>query len=530
MKIINMLNKKILVLYIILAVLMSFDNLVLPMAVENIIKAAESSDVNRLKYVVIISTLTWILSKTLSYLFNRNKHKLSENYQITMKSKLYNAFINLNISPESFQNIIYKDINLIEENYLNSIFGVIVCVFLSSISLVYMFQLDFYLSLVFIIMAIFPVIFSGVFDKKIISLGEIVSINNEKYIKDINENIKGIQILKYYQRKDYFKEKNFTILNNLENSNFKKKELLSRVTMYVLIIYGFSYILPIGYGAYRIIQGKSTVAALIGIYLIADKAISPLTSIASYFNSMKSVKTIKDKLTKTIEQSIELENANIGSEIEDIVTLELNSVGIGYGFELFNISEVISKGEKILLIGDSGSGKSSLFKTLFKEIPLLSGSIRINGMDISKIEKKSLYKKIGYIPQEIIIFDETVKFNVTLGENFSDEEVIYVLNSAGFNRYDLDNFIRKEAGDSGKNLSGGEKARICVARALIRNYNILLIDEFSAALDKNVTKEIRRLLLDMDITIIEIAHHYDKSDIKLFDKIYEIKNKKFLVK
>lgn len=528
MKLIKHINKKLIVIYMVLALLMAFDNLILPMTVENIIKVTESSNIDKLIFTVAVSVVLWSLSKIVKYFYDVAKYSVSRDYQLTIKSKLYNIYMNSLITPENFQNMIYRDINMIEESYLNSIFSIIVSIFLSSISLIYMFQLDFNLSIVFIVMALIPVLLSGVFDKKIIALGEKASRDNEMYIKDINENIKGLSIINHYKRNTFFKNKNLEALNILEKSNFDKKEVLSRAVLFIMIIYGFSYIIPIGYGAYRIIQGKSTVAALMGIYLIADKAISPLTGIITYFNSMKSVQTIKNKVVDLLDKSDEIEHLEEEKEIE-IEKITFKNANIGYNKPLFSIDDDINKNDKILLIGKSGSGKSSLFKTIFRDIDLLSGDIKINDESIKNYTKQSLYKNIGYIPQDIIIFDESVEFNITLGEDFSKEKIKEALIKSGFRNYNLDEFIIKNAGDSGNELSGGEKARICIARAIIRNYDILFIDEFSASLDKDISREIRNILMNMPITIIEIAHHYDNEDLELFDKVYEIKNGKLIV-
>lgn len=517
----NLLNKKKLLLYLLFSIFVSFENLILPVTVQFTIKSLENNNVEGLFLTFVISSIAFIIGKIIIYIHSKIKLSMFKEFNIKIKSKIFLSYYKREIDSNKLQNILYTDIPTIGQSYIGSITDIMYCIILSVVSLIYILNINIIISLIFIIFSILPIISQPYFSKRIYEAGENFSKNSESYIKDINENINGIKIIKHYLREKYFFNRNLNKLIIFEESSENKEVIITIARQILMCIYSFSYTLPFIIGGYLSIKNSSNISGLIAIYLAADRAVSPIMGIVSNINKIKSSKSVFNKVNDLIQNTD-----------SDLVEKTLNKINIsfikfenatfGYNFPLYTYSGKIEKGDKILLIGPSGSGKSTFLKTLFKEIDLLDGDIFFDEEKLSIQNRNIIFNTIGYIPQETIIFDETVKFNITLGEEFSDNEIIETLKESGFKNYDLESFINKKAGIKGENLSGGERARINIARALIRDYDILFIDEFSASLDNKTSTEIRDILLNLDCTVIEISHHYDKNDLARFDKIINI--------
>ena len=194
---------------------------------------------------------------------------------------------------------------------------------------------------------------------------------------------------------------------------------------------------------------------------------------------------------------------------------------------LSNINLKIEKGKKYALVGMSGSGKSTLLKLLMKYYKLeQNGSISIDNVNINKINLASLYKLINIVQQDVYLFDDSLAYNIKLGESFTDKELNDAINKSGLRKLvDSDpDGIEMNVGEEGKELSGGQKQRVSIARALIRKNPILLMDEATSALDQKNTTEIENAILEVaDLTAIVVTHKLNPNLLKRYDAIIFMK-------
>lgn len=187
----------------------------------------------------------------------------------------------------------------------------------------------------------------------------------------------------------------------------------------------------------------------------------------------------------------------------------------------------IQKGEKIAIVGMSGSGKSTLFNLLLRFYDVTSGHISIDNQDIQAISAESLYNLMTIVQQDVYIFDDTLRANITLNQTFTDEEIKQAAQQSGLENYVLENESGLQAlcGENGSNLSGGQKQRLSIARALIRKTPILLLDEATSSLDNQVTTEIENSILDIqNLTALVVTHKLNKNILKKYDRILFMKS------
>ena len=187
----------------------------------------------------------------------------------------------------------------------------------------------------------------------------------------------------------------------------------------------------------------------------------------------------------------------------------------------------VKEGEKVVLLGTSGSGKSSILKILMGMERAQSGTISIGGQDIMDLGEDRIFKEISYIQQEVFIFDGSIRENICLFQNYREEELQSVIERAGLRNLIKEKGLDYLCGENGAALSGGERQRISIARSLLRKTPILLADEITASLDKENTYLVLDTLLNIENTTeIIVLHDLDSRILSRVDKIFVLKNGK----
>lgn len=201
-----------------------------------------------------------------------------------------------------------------------------------------------------------------------------------------------------------------------------------------------------------------------------------------------------------------------------------------YGYEpeshvLKDLDVQFDAGKSYAIVGGSGSGKSTLLNLLMGSSSNYQGEICIDGVSIKNIESESLYQLMTSVQQNVFVFNDTIRNNVTMFHEFSDKEVTLALERSG-----LSELIEKRGedfvcGENGANLSGGERQRISIARALLRKSPILLVDEATAALDAATARAVSFSILNLvGMTRIVVTHRLEEAILRRYDKILVMKN------
>lgn len=229
-----------------------------------------------------------------------------------------------------------------------------------------------------------------------------------------------------------------------------------------------------------------------------------------------------------IYNDINIQTKNLGNgEISFKDSIKLNNISFGYGDKnvLENINMLIKKGEKIAFIGESGSGKSTLVDLIISLLTPKSGEIYIDSTKLSDANIKSWRKKIGYIPQQVYLFDGSVADNVVFGRIYNEEKIKHCLKLANIYEFlEGKDGLDTKVGDSGVALSGGQRQRIAIARALYGEPEVLVLDEATSALDNATEQRIMEEIyqISQGKTLLIIAHRL--STIEKCDVIYKIQN------
>lgn len=187
-----------------------------------------------------------------------------------------------------------------------------------------------------------------------------------------------------------------------------------------------------------------------------------------------------------------------------------------------NLNMTIHKNEKVALIGQSGCGKSTLIKLLTGSYADYQGTVRYDGVELHDIAPDMLRELVTVIHQNTFIFNDTLRFNICLGEDFTDEALAHAVKLSGVERFlgNIPGGLDGECGENGSKLSGGERQRIALARALIRDVNVLFLDEGVSAIDVTTANEIEQELLDIkDLTLLTVTHRIKDGLTQQYDRI-----------
>lgn len=235
----------------------------------------------------------------------------------------------------------------------------------------------------------------------------------------------------------------------------------------------------------------------------------------------------KIEMTRNKQRGNGEDHTNTASEISaDILQngITMEHVTFGYDKEtiLNNFCAHFEKGGKYALTGPSGCGKSTLLKLLLGCLPEYSGSIRFGNREIKDCRPEQLWRQISYIEQDVFLFNTTLLDNITLGEEFAEEQILKALRDSALDK-DLSAMpdgLNTVVGENGSNLSGGQKQRAAIARALLHDRSVLLVDEGTSALDRENADRIEENLLSKpDLTLILVSHHLSAEQKKRFSQV-----------
>ena len=263
-----------------------------------------------------------------------------------------------------------------------------------------------------------------------------------------------------------------------------------------------------------------------------DGCIWNITSILPLINQLKSSVNIFNRIVKNSSEDNDVKNDKDKDFIfEDKIRVENLSFNYEDKTIFEDVSFKIEKGKKYLLKGASGAGKSTLIKLLSATYDDYKGNIFLDDVDYREIKESSLNEKVSFIYQDVFLFEDTIYNNIAL---YKDYEAVKVVESA--NKSGLDGLIQKKENgiyemllENGKNLSGGERQRISIARAIIKDSEILFVDEATSSLDEELGRMVEDTILSLDSTVIAISHRYYKGITEKYDYVLEIKSNRINV-
>ncbi|MEL0643409.1 ABC transporter ATP-binding protein [Olleya sp. Ti.3.14] len=464
---------------------------------------------------------TFLLKNLFNYLASFHMMHLKNGVLSDLRKKMYQKIISLSIpfySNRTKGDIMARmlgDISQVQSSFF-VILELIVREPLTILFTIYaMLKISVNLTLfVFVFMPISGFIISRI-GKNLKSKSTKAQEESGKLISIVEESLTGLKVVKSYNAESSFTKKfNNSVdrLLKLSNSIGNKNNLASPMSEFMGIV---TIAILLWYGGNLVLVEKTLEGELFLVYLLlAYNILTPAKAISKASYSVKNGLAAAERVFEILEQE---ETITSNSDAIDLTGFshEIKIENINFRYEEENVLKKfnlkVPKGKSVALVGQSGSGKSTIANLLTRFYDVNEGNITIDGNDIKKVTKKSLRSLMGLVTQDSILFNDTIKNNILIGKpDATEDQIIDALKIANAWEFvsELPKGIETNVGDAGNNFSGGQKQRLSIARAVLKNPPIMILDEATSALDTESERLVQVALENMmkNRTSIVIAH------------------------
>lgn len=526
-------HKKSFYTFMIFNILVPLTNIAFAYSIKIIIDSGMSQNREALTQAILIGAIVIFIYASLNFISLRLRNKLVRQIMSRYKNKVFKSILDRDYREFSkeksgkFISILTENMKKIEQDYLHQYFNISKNISLMIFSLVAMFIGNWFLTLLVIIASIIPMMISGFIGQKSASLQNSSMIADQKYLAKVKDILAGFLVIKSFNVKEAIRQDYKNESEKLDEIYFIKgkfdvlSNVISQLSGMIVFLVAF------GGGMYLVFGGHTTIGSVTAIVQLVNFVVMPLNEIGMGMSKFREGQATLNSFE--VKDVIELQTGKTKEYFDDVISF--SNVDFSYPNaeeKIFNnLSLQIKKGEKIAIVGMSGSGKSTLLNLLLRFYDVTSGHISIDNQDIQVISAESLYNLMTIVQQDVYIFDDTLKANITLSQSFTEDDIKKVVQQSGLESYILENELGLQTlcGENGSNLSGGERQRLSIARALIRKTPILLLDEATSSLDNKVTTEIENSILEIqDLTVLVVTHKLNKSMLKKYNRILFMKN------
>lgn len=538
--------KKYYIIGVIFLLLSDIVSLFLPYIIGKLIDLIYNNSIDLNNFIKIISFTIFvvILKYFLAMGWSYNVFKASGSIEYLARNKLMRKF--LNQSQEFFEknstgSLMGKSTNDISQISIMAGYGTLALIDATilpfSIILVMVFTIDLRLTLLSILPLPFIAIIYFKIGDKIYDKSKKVNQSFDRLNDSVLEDAEGIRLIRVFnivenRRKIFYKNADKLATNNIILAKYQA--LLAPVER---IITSLTFIIAIGFGSYLMSLGKISIGQIVSFTYYLNMLVWPMYALGDFINLKEQASAAMDRIDETLNYKEEIKNTDNKKSVDFPLDIEFDNHNFKYPSSKENILNEINlsiKNSKSLgILGKTSSGKTTLIKQILDLYKVDKSDIYFNDDISSDISFKSFKEKIGYVSQENMIFSDTLRNNILFAkEDASDEELNLAIEIADFKK-DIDDFpegLETVTGEKGVSLSGGQKQRLSIARAVLKNPEILILDDAMSAVDANTEKNIITNLNKYrnNKTTIIVAHRI--SQVQNCDEIIVLEDGKIVEK
>ena len=519
--------------FMIFNILVPLSNIAFAYSIKGIIDSGMSKNKEDLTQAILVGAGVIFIYAGLNFISFQLRNKLVRKIMSGYKNKVFQSILDRDyreFSKETsgkFISILTEHMKKIEQDYLHQYFNISKNLSLMIFSLIAMFIGNWFLTLLVIIVSIIAMLISGFIGKKSAFIQNRVMIAEQTYLAKIKDIIAGFLVIKSFNVKEAIYQDYSYVSENLEEIYFIKgkfdvlSNIISQLSGMIVFLVAF------GGGMYLVFNGYTSIGSVTAIVQLVNFVVMPVNEVGMGITKFREGQVTLEAFE--VQDIPEFQTGKTKEYFNEVITF--SNVDFSYPNtegKIFNhLSVKIQKGEKIAIVGRSGSGKSTLLNLLLRFYEVTSGHILIDNQDLQDISIESLYNLMTVVQQDVYIFDDTLKANITLNQSFTEYDIKQAVQQSGLESYVLENELGLQVlcGENGSNLSGGQKQRLSIARALIRKTPILLLDEATSSLDNQVTTEIENSILKIqDLTALVVTHKLNELILKKYDRILFMKD------
>lgn len=526
-------NKMCFIASVIMTIVMSFLNLMISWLIQQIMDSMANQNMQsvvRCAWIAASVVIAYTVANAVyRAVYPRFLQRAMQQYRDYTFSRLTQKSLR-SFSKEGtalYVSALTNDCTSIENNYLAATFTLIELLFCFLGALIMMLYYSPVMLVLAVALSFLPVAVSMTAGNRLTEQEKEISKKNERFVSIVNELLSGFTVIKSFraetQASHLFSQRNEQAEEAKKNKR-RTEQLISLLANDAGIIAQMGIFLA---GAWLAISGKGVTAGVVIVFVqLMNYILNPISQVPLLWSNRKAAIALMEKLSDALSENVREE----GREKLNGFSEKIEVKDLTYGYEpeshvLKDLDVQFDAGKSYAIVGGSGSGKSTLLNLLMGSSSNYRGEICIDGVSIKNIESESLYQLMTSVQQNVFIFNDTIRNNVTMFHEFPDREVTLALERSG-----LSEFIEKRGedfvcGENGANLSGGERQRISIARALLRKSPILLVDEATAALDAATARAVSFSILNLvGMTRIVVTHRLEEAILRRYDKILVMKN------
>ena len=442
---------------------------------------------------------------------------LREDYFSTLVKRDYPQFLKKNQGEYLAEYT--NQLSIIEDQYFTTIALVGEIVIKIILVSTFLFLLNFKLALITLFLLTSPLYIPKLVEKRLQKSQMDYVEAFERHIVKFTDWLRAFEIIKNFSIEENIKEKFGQSNDFLGDKNYRKRKMTAITRSISAILSYYSHFVILVFAGYLVLRGEFSPGDFFVAVGMIDQLSYPIISVTYFIQDLVSVKPINEGIMDFISEEEGSHNKTI-MDLEEYRGIVFENVDFKYGeVELINdLNLSFDKGKSYLIMGESGSGKTTSINLLLNYFKLNSGSIKVNNRSIDEIA--NLNELFTVMRQDNILFEDSLRNNLTMYREVEDEVLFEVLDQVGLGKYGNTQSLDRIISENGSNLSGGEKRRISLGRSLLRESPVLILDEPLANLDESNKKTIEKLLLSIeDKTLIIISHEFSQENIKLVDEV-----------
>lgn len=447
------------------------------------------------------------LSQFKDYVFHKMLDKSIAQFENGMSAKFISAFSN--------------DLNSIETNYLAGSLELIVTLLMFAGASAAMVILEWRLALPVLAVSVVCIILSLKYGRKLVEKENETSEENMGFVAQVKDLLTGFIVIKSFKA-----EKEVLNIFRKKNTELESTKQGRRLTSDTVSIYGdissiLVNIMIFAIGFLMAFKGMMTLGKVIAFIQLGNYVLNPVRVLAPLVSNRRAAISLIERISEAVESTEEVTQGRRIDGLHDSICFE----NVNFGYEedkdvLKNININFKKGKSFAVVGGSGSGKSTLLKLILGYHHDYTGELLLDGIPMREIDLDSLYDQVSIIQQEVFLFDSSIMDNITMFRQFDAEKLHNAVVRAGLDKLIEEKGESYSCGEGGRNLSGGEKQRVSIARCLVRETPVLLMDEATAALDNTTAMTVENAVLDIeDLTRIMVTHRFNEAVMKKYDEI-----------
>lgn len=471
-----------------------------------------------------------LLDFIINVLDSKVHFNLIQNSISSLKQELFTKVISqnkneFNNNSSKYLSIIENDIDIIREvlytimdmmeDFLRMFFAIVVVFY-------YSWQIGLFILITSFLQAFIPILFGD----KLENVGAVYTISKEKHITVLKDYLSAFITAKIFHIENNLTNNYRKVVYDNETKRNKKEFFESFVNSLSYVFNKIAYLGIFLIGGYLVMIGHIRLAIIVAITDVVSYISGPSLYLVDDLSKIKTSQESFHRVDKILNRKCE---SNLNNSILKLETLRLIDVSFSYKKKnvLSNISYQFGNNEKYLIIGRSGGGKSTLLNLISGLEDMYAGQILYNDINLKEIDRTVISSNLCLIEQMPFIFNDTIYNNITLFEKYDESEVKKVLADVGLLDFilGLENGIYTKLFENGKNLSGGEKQRLALARALIRKTPFILLDEYTSNLDARSLEDIEKCIFNLEDTTVLVVSHRTEENYDNYKHVIKIEDK-----